>query len=197
MNIPNKLTLLRVCLTPVFLLLLTLSFPYHTLWALAVFCLAALTDLLDGHIARKRNLVTNFGKFLDPLADKALTTAALIAFLAMGRIDIWAVMLVLIREFMVMSIRLIAAKNGVVVAADIFGKAKTVAQFASIIVMLCAIEFASWQQTLLAGAAVPDAVYDTVLLVAQILIWISVVMTVLSGFRYVWLNRHFIADGIQ
>ena len=194
MNIPNRLTIVRICLTPVFLLLLTVEFPFHTLCAGLVFGVAALTDLFDGKIAREQNLVTNFGKFLDPLADKTLTTAAFLAFLAMGKIDVWAVTLMLAREFAVMSIRLIAAKDGVVVAADIFGKAKTVVQFISIIYMMAALEFVSWQDTLLAGVAVPETVYSIVLLIGRILIWAAVALSLLSGGRYVWLNRRYFTN---
>lgn len=124
MNLPNKLTILRVVLAPLFLLLLLWDFPFHYLAAGLTFGAAALTDLFDGRIARGRGLVTNFGKFLDPLADKMLTTAAFIGFLAQGHMDAWALMLILSREFMVTSVRLLAAKGGKVVAASMSGKLK-------------------------------------------------------------------------
>ena len=186
MNVPNKLTVIRICLTPIYLLLLLADFSHHFLWAAAVFGVAAFTDFLDGQIARRQNLVTNLGKFLDPLADKTLTTAALIGILAIGQIDPWAITLILTREFMVTSIRLLAAKNGVVVAADIFGKAKTVAQFVSLRYMMAALEFTTWN--------VAPAAHETLLLIGRILIWISVALTILSGVRYVWLNRAYLKD---
>lgn len=189
MNLPNKLTVVRIVLAPLFLLLLLVEFPFHNLVAAAVFGAAALTDLFDGKIARKRGLITNLGKFLDPLADKMLTTAAFLGFMALGRLDVWALMLILTREFMVTSVRLVAAKDGTVIAASFAGKAKTVAQFVSILFMLAALEFASWQQTLLAGFALPDLVFEVPLLVGWLLVWVSVVLTVISGCQYVWAYR--------
>lgn len=195
MNTPNKLTMVRIILSPLFLLLLLLNFPFHNLLAAAVFGAAALTDLFDGRIARAQGLITNFGKFLDPLADKMLTTAAFLGFLAIGRIDVWAIMLILTREFMVTSIRLIAATDGVVVAAGFAGKAKTVAQFISILFMMAALEFASWQHTFLSGFALPDLAFSLPLMIGRILIWISVILTVYSGIQYVWNYRHYFTDG--
>lgn len=195
MNLPNKLTVLRIVMTPVFLLLLLLDFPFHNLAAGLVFGAAALTDMIDGKIARGRGLITNLGKFLDPLADKMLTTAAFLGFLAEGWLDVWAVMIVLTREFMVTSVRLVAAKDGTVIAASFAGKAKTVAQFIAILYMIAGLEFVSWQDTLLAGAGVPDWVYQAVPLVGRVLIWVSVVLTVISGLQYLWAYRHYFAEG--
>ena len=189
MNLPNKLTVVRIILAPLFLLVLLLDFPFHSLIAGFIFGAAALTDLFDGRIARARGLITNLGKFLDPLADKMLTTAAFLGFLALGRIDVWALMIILTREFMVTSVRLVAAKDGTVIAASMAGKAKTVAQFASIIFMIAAMEFASWQHTLLAGFALPDTLFTAPLLAGRVLIWVSVVLTVISGFQYMWSYR--------
>ena len=159
-----------------------------------VFGAAALTDLFDGKIARKQGLVTNLGKFLDPLADKMLTTAAFLGFLASGHLDVWAVMIILSREFMVTSVRLVAAKDGNVIAANLWGKAKTVAQFAAIIFMIAALEFSTWQTGLLAGSALQDSVFSVPLTVGRALIWVSVVLTVISGFQYVWRNRRHLTD---
>ena len=127
MNLPNKLTVVRIFLAPLFLLILLWDFPFHHLCAGLIFGAAALTDLFDGRIARSQGLITNLGKFLDPLADKMLTTAAFLGFLAMGHLDVWAVMIILTREFLVTSVRLVAAKDGTVIAASFSGKAKTVA----------------------------------------------------------------------
>ncbi len=194
MNLPNKLTLVRIVLAPLFLLLLMLEFPFHYVTAGLVFGAAALTDLFDGKIARKQGLVTNLGKFLDPLADKMLTTAAFLGFLASGHLDVWAVMIILSREFMVTSVRLVAAKDGNVIAANLWGKAKTVAQFAAIIFMIAALEFSTWQTGLLAGSALQDSVFSVPLTVGRALIWVSVVLTVISGFQYVWRNRRHLTD---
>ena len=191
MNLPNKLTVLRIFLAPLFLLLAMWEFPFHYAAALVVFIVASLTDLLDGKIARARGLVTNFGKFLDPLADKMLTTAAFLVLLALGKMNVWALMIVLTREFMVTSVRLLAAKDGTVIAADIWGKAKTVAQMVSIIYMFVALEFATWQGGLLAGLPLSDAVFTVPLIVGEVFIWISVVLAAVSGWNYVWNNRHF------
>ena len=184
MNVANKLTILRIVLTPVFLVLMLLDFPFHYLAAGLVFGAAALTDLLDGHLARKYQLVTNMGKFLDPLADKMLTTAAFLAFMAMGQMNIWAVMLILTREFMVMSIRLTAAAEGTVIAASFFGKAKTVAQYVGIL-------FATWQQSVLANAGLPEAVFTVPITISSVLLWVAAILTVISGIQYVYNGRRF------
>lgn len=194
MNTPNKLTVLRIILAPLFLLILMLDFPFHYLAAGLVFGAAAFTDMLDGKIARKYNLITNFGKFLDPLADKMLTTAAFLGFLAIGKLDVWAIMIILTREFMVTSVRLIAAKDGNVIAASFAGKAKTVAQFVSIIYMIVALEFSTWQTTILADFALSDMAFTIPVFVGQILVWISVVLTVISGLQYVWECRSYFRD---
>ena len=178
--------MVRIVLAPLFLLLMMVEFPFHHLAAMAVFGAAALTDLFDGRIARSRGLITNLGKFLDPLADKMLTTAAFLGFLATGHIDVWAIMLILTREFMVTSVRLTAAKDGVVIAASFAGKLKTVAQFVAILFMLAAMEFAEWQTSLLSAFALPDLVFTLPLLIGRVLVWISVVLTMISGFQYVW-----------
>lgn len=193
MNVPNKLTVVRIVLAPVFLLLLTIEFPFHNLLAGVVFGVAAFTDMLDGKIARKYGLITNLGKFLDPLADKMLTTAAFLGFLAAGHIDVWAVMLILTREFMVTSVRLLAAKDGNVIAASMAGKVKTVMQFAAIIYMIAALEVCSWQNTLLLGV-LPDVFYSVLLIIGRVLIWISVFFTLQSGVEYVWGGRKYFTD---
>ena len=127
MNLPNKLTLLRVILIPFFLLFMYIDIPFHYGIALVIFAAASITDALDGKIARKRNLVTNFGKFLDPLADKVLVIAALTVFVELSEVNMGAIPLIIItaREFMVSGLRLLAANSGVVVAAGIWGKLKT------------------------------------------------------------------------
>lgn len=187
MNLPNKLTVLRIVLAPLFLVLALWEFPFHYAAALVVFIAAALTDMFDGKIARARGLITNFGKFLDPLADKMLTTAAFLLFMAKGQMDVWALFLVLTREFMVTSVRLIAAKDGKVIAASYWGKLKTVAQFVAIIYTLTAMEFSTWQ----AWLSLPAAAFSVPLVVGQVFIWISVVLTLIAGVEYVWQNREY------
>ena len=193
MNLPNKLTLIRCILTPFFLACVVIDFPLHYAAALIVFIVASLTDYFDGQIARKRNLVTNLGKFLDPLADKALTTAAFIGFVQMipSRGLPWALFIILAREFAVTSVRLLAAKDGVVVAASFSGKLKTVMQMVSIIYMLAfrqVIRFADVRQFLgddgvLWGSRIGMA-----------FIWIAVVATVVSGIQYIWELRHYFKE---
>ena len=193
MNLPNKLTLVRCILTPVFLACLVIDFPLHYAAALVVFVAASLTDYFDGKIARERNLVTNLGKFLDPLADKALTTAAFIGFvhLISSRTLPWALFLILAREFAVTSVRLLAAKDGVVVAASFAGKLKTVMQMVSIIYMLTflqAIRFADVRRFLgddgiLWGSRIGIA-----------FIWIAVIATIVSGIQYIWQLRHYFKE---
>lgn len=185
MNLPNKLTVVRIILAPLFLMLALWEFPFHYAAALVVFIAAALTDMFDGKIARARGLITNLGKFLDPLADKMLTTAAFLLFLAKGQMNVWALFLVLTREFMVTSVRLIAAKDGKVIAASVWGKLKTVVQFIAIIYTLTAMEFATWQ----AWLSLPAAIFSVPLLIGRVLIWVSVVLTLIAGAEYVWQNR--------
>lgn len=193
MNLPNKLTLVRCILTPIFLACVVIDFPFHYAAALIVFCIASLTDYFDGQIARKRNLITNLGKFMDPLADKALTTAAFIGFVHMinSRTLVWALFIILLREFAVTSVRLLAAKDGVVVAASFAGKLKTVMQMVSIIYMLAfrqAVRFAAVRR--LIGSA--GVLWGSRIGLA--LIWISVIATVVSGIQYIWQLRHYFKE---
>lgn len=176
MNLPNKLTVARVVLVPFFIFfLLTDIVPYSSLIALIVFILASITDALDGHIARSRGLITNFGKFLDPLADKVLVISALVCFVEMGLAGAVPVIIIIAREFMVSGLRLVTAGEGVVVAAGIWGKLKTAFTMAAIVAILF---FAA-----VFGA--DPAAYDTWLVaVEQILIWISTALTVISGAIY-------------
>ncbi len=192
MNLPNRLTLARIIMVPVYMALFMIDFPFHHAAALLVFIVASITDFLDGHIARSRGLVTNLGKFLDPIADKMLTTAAFLLFLAIGCLDVWAVMLVLTREFMVTSVRLMAAKDGTVVAASFSGKLKTVAQYVAIIAMMVALQ---WQECCrLWLPSLPGAACDIPILVCQLLIWVSVVLTVISGIQYFWQFKHYFTE---
>lgn len=178
LNLPNKLTLIRMFLAPIYLALMLIEFPCHYIVALAVFAIASLTDMLDGKIARKNNLITVFGKLLDPLADKMLTTAALLAFMREGWCSIWIVMIVLTREFAVAGVRLIATAQGIVIPANYWGKAKTVSQMVfTIVIMLLAELDATFDIFANAG-------WFTLAKVSNIMLWITAVLTVVSGITY-------------
>ena len=199
MNLPNKLTLLRCLLTPIFLACLVIDFPFHYGAALVMFILASLTDWLDGMIARKRGLITNLGKFLDPLADKALTTAAFIGFVHLlpSQTIPWALFIILIREFAVMSVRLLAAKGGEVVAASFAGKLKTVMQMVSIIYMLAfrqaiRIKVVAVFLTSFTWLGIDGRQWGSYF--GQGLIWIAVIATVVSGIQYIWQLRHYFKE---
>ncbi len=168
MNTPNKLTLLRVLLIPVFIVLVYLNFPFHLIWALAVFIIASLTDFLDGRLARSRGLVTDFGKFMDPLADKMLVMAALVCFVELGRLPAWAMLIVIVREFAVTALRLIAVEGGRVIAAGWSGKVKTASTMVCICLMLA-----------FTGLPVLDGVCTVVILAT----------TIYSGAEYFIKNR--------
>ena len=191
MNLPNKLTLGRIILVPFFVAALLIPFPLHTLAALLLFIAASVTDLLDGKIARKNHLVTDFGKFADPLADKILVLSALLCFVQLDWCDCVAVIVVLFREFAVTSIRLIAASKGKVVAANIWGKVKTVTQMVAIITILV-LRSAGDIVSLTIGDVpmMNTAFYIT----GECLIWISTVFAVISGVIYIVQNWHFIAE---
>ena len=182
MNLPNKLTLLRVILIPFFLLFMYIDFPFHYAVALVIFAAASITDALDGKIARKRGLVTNFGKFLDPLADKVLVIAALTVFVDLNDVNIGAIPLIIItaREFMVSGLRLLAADSGVVVAAGIWGKLKTAFTMVAIVAILFWLSLCGDFSLSLSDSLVKA--FDNV--VIPILIWISTILTVVSGAVY-------------
>lgn len=180
MNLPNKLTVLRVLLIPVFLVfLLCFNIPYHVVWALVIFAIASITDMLDGKIARKNNLVTTFGKFLDPLADKLLVMTAVICFSFERWIDPIAVIIILGREFMVTGLRLVVANEGVVVAAGIWGKLKTA------FTMIALVAIMALQVFFPVTKGSPELNWTSpIFLINEALIWISVVLTVISGVIY-------------
>lgn len=136
MNLANKITLLRIFMVPIFIVLLLVEFPYHMEAALVVFLTASLTDKLDGYLARKYNMITDFGKFMDPLADKLLVTGAFVVLIQLGRIESWIVFVILAREFAVTGLRTLAAAQNVIIAASNYGKIKTVTQIIAIVVLL-------------------------------------------------------------
>lgn len=187
MNLPNKLTVARIVATPVFMLFMLLGFKGHYIVALLLFVAASLTDMFDGQYARKHNIVTDFGKFLDPLADKMLTTAAFVAFTykGIGEGTVWVLFIILFREFLISSLRLVAVSSGgKVIAANMWGKLKTVSQMVTIIYILTAEivkEFIqiSWLSGILDG-------------LATALLWITAALTVVSGAIYLWNGRDFV-----
>lgn len=169
MNLPNKLTMFRVILIPVFIVVLMTGLvpaPANRYIAVAIFCIASFTDYLDGHIARKYNLVTNFGKFMDPLADKLLVSSALICMIELGLLPAWIVIIIISREFIITGFRLLAAEGGLVIAASWWGKIKTVTQMAMIILVLLGV-----------GG-----------IIGSILIILATVFTVISGVDYIVKN---------
>ena len=176
MNLPNKLTIARVLMIPFFVVfMLTDLGGAASKWiALALFIIASLTDLLDGHIARKYNLVTNFGKFMDPLADKLLVCAAMICLVGMGKIPAWIVIVIISREFIISGFRLIASDNGRVIAASYWGKFKTTFQMLMICLMIADI----------AAIAV----------LTQIIMWVALILTIISLVDYLVKNKDVLAE---
>lgn len=189
MNLPNKLTVFRVILIVPFVLVMLGSYAqwgwfmalfggiadYADLIALMIFVIASLTDMLDGKIARKYNLVTNFGKFMDPLADKLLVCAALICLIELDRIPSWIVIIIISREFIISGFRLVAADNRVVIAANYWGKFKTTFQMIMVCLMIANIE--------------------ALALLTQIVMWIAVVLTIISLVDYLAKNKGVLLDG--
>ena len=178
MNLTNKLTTLRVIMIPFFVVFMLADMGRTGDYiALALFCLASLTDFFDGYLARKNHLVTNFGKFMDPLADKLLVGSAAICLIEMGRIPAWVVVILISREFIISGFRLIAADNGVVIAASMWGKFKTVCQMFMTIALILHLDTPVWA------------------VVEQVLIWGSVALTIVSLVDYIYKNRHVLKDG--
>ena len=173
MNTANKLTILRVVMIPAFLLVLYLNVPCANYWALAIFAAASITDTLDGYIARHYNQITDFGKFMDPLADKLLVCAALIALVEMGRIPAWVVIVIISREFIISGFRLIASDNHVVIAASYWGKFKTTFQMVMVCLMIANLgTYYKWMQ-----------------LLTDVVMWIALVLTVVSLIDYLVKNK--------
>ena len=190
LNLPNILTISRVAITPFFLVTILMeTLPHRFLIACIIFSIASITDAIDGHHARKNNQITNFGKFLDPIADKILTTAALLAFMSMGLCNIWIVMLVLTREFAIASVRMVAATNGVVIPANVWGKIKTVSQmvFTILIMLLGEVYFVVESSNVALFAKLPD-----LSLISNGLLWITAILTVVSGIIYLYDSRKII-----
>ena len=178
MNLPNKLRIFRVILIPFFVFfMLAPYFPDNGKYiAVAIFIIASLTDMLDGKIARKYNLVTNFGKFMDPLADKLLVCSAMICLVATGQLASWIVIIIISREFIISGFRLIAADNGIVIAASYWGKFKTVFQMLMIIVLILDIQNAGFQ------------------VLGVILTYVALILTVVSLIDYIVKNKQVLKE---
>lgn len=194
MNLPNKLTMLRILLVPVFMVLAGVT-QYGTAsyttgaWYLAagiVFAAASFTDYLDGYLARRWNLVTDFGKFADPLADKLLTTVAFLYMMRDGVCSIWVVAVILAREFAVAGVRMVAAAGSKVIAANMWGKVKTALQMLTI----CFYYFGYAAEA--AFSAHPERSVFATQVISYVLCWVVAAVTLISGVKYLWDNRHFI-----
>ena len=183
MNLPNKLSMLRICMVPIFVIFALIDAQWAQIVALLLFCLASLTDMLDGQIARRRNLVTNFGKFIDPIADKLLVMSALVVLVGQNRMPSWICILMLAREFAISGFRLVAANSGRVIAAGWLGKVKTVTQMAAVILLLLL--------TPVSGAPLLGTIGVTI---ANIVMYVSAFMTVWSGIDYIARNFDCIRD---
>ena len=177
MNVPNALTMTRIVLTPVVLAAYMLNFPAHFLVATILYFIAGMTDFFDGKIARSKNLITNFGKFADPLADKMLTTAVYLALISNGYCNIWILFIILFREFGISSIRLVAAAQGVVIPANMWGKVKTFSMmiFTGFIFLLLSLQF---------DFGVLPASFPLHTL-SSVLLWITAIVTAISGVTYI------------
>ncbi len=174
MNLPNKLTMLRIILVPVFVACMLIPFPNNNWVALLIFIIASLTDLADGKIARKYNLVTNFGKFMDPLADKLLVTSALICLVGLGKIASWIVIIIVAREFAISGFRLLAANDNIVIAANYWGKFKTTFQMIAIVLLIM---------------DVPQLQILTTLMV-----YVALALTIISLVTYIYQNKQILSD---
>ena len=178
MNLPNKLTVLRMIMVPyfVFFMLTDVGGAAGKWIALALFCIASLTDMLDGKIARKYHLVTNFGKFMDPLADKLLVCSAMICLVNLDKLASWIVIIIIAREFIISGFRLVASDNGIVIAASYWGKFKTVFQMAMVIVLIADL----------------GGIFNVI---GTVLTWIALILTVVSLVDYVVKNRQVLTKG--
>jgi CDP-diacylglycerol--glycerol-3-phosphate 3-phosphatidyltransferase len=191
MNLPNKLTVSRFVLTAAFLVVLFSEMPWHQTIALILFSVAGITDFLDGRIARQRNLITNFGILMDPLADKILTCSAFIAFVAMPETHMkaWMVVVIVSRELAITGLRLIAASKNLVLAAEGFGKHKTISQIVAIVAVLTVHAYPHWGSVAqgVFGFEVFGQAWSNQF--AVLAIWVAVALTILSGSIYLWKNR--------
>lgn len=181
MNLPNKLTLLRVCMIPLFVIFALIETTAAQALAVIVFLLASFTDFLDGYIARSCNLVTDFGKFMDPIADKLLVMSALVVLVSQGRMPAWVCIVMLAREFIISGFRLVAAGKGTVIAAGMTGKAKTVTQMVAIVMLFL-------------FSSVHGGGHGFFYGLSCIVLYASAILSIVSCVEYIWNNRQVIAD---
>ncbi|RUR41561.1 CDP-diacylglycerol--glycerol-3-phosphate 3-phosphatidyltransferase [Clostridium perfringens] len=192
MNLANKLTLIRIILVPIFLVFIAYQgLPYGSVIATLIFIIASVTDQLDGYIARSRNQVTNFGKFMDPLADKLLVTAALISLVELQLVPSWAAIVIIAREFAVSGLRTIAASEGLVIAASWWGKIKTVIQIIAIVLLLLQVNIINSPgiKELVAGS---NFLRNFFIYVPDIFLYLAVAITIISGVDYFRKNKNVI-----
>lgn len=190
MNLANRLTFMRILLVPIFIVFIAVRTPYGNIIATVVFIIAASTDKLDGYIARSRNQITVFGKFMDPLADKLLVTAALISLVELQIIPGWAATIIIAREFAISGLRTIAAAEGIVIAASQWGKAKTVVQIVAIIFALVKVNVDTIVDIkLFIDAIIPKAT-SFLDIMTSISLYLAVVITIISGVDYFIKNKH-------
>ena len=175
MNLPNKITMARIIMIPVFIIALLVNFPFHEPIAVVIFIVASASDAVDGHLARSRNLITDFGKFMDPLADKLLTCSAFICLVELQMIPSWVVIIIIAREFAITGLRTLAASDGIVIAASKWGKAKTISQMIAIIALL----LVNW----------PVMAFPALLLFGNIMVYVALALTLISGIDYFRLNK--------
>lgn len=193
MNLANKLTMIRIFLVPVFLVFITVKeIPYGSIIATVVFIIASLTDQLDGHIARSRNQITNFGKFMDPLADKLLVTAALVSLVELKLVAGWAVVVILAREFAVSGLRTLAASDGTVIAASWWGKIKTVTQMIAILLLLLKVNI-NTSVNAINFVNNNSLLNDFFTYVPETIMFMAVLITIISGIDYFVKNKHVIS----
>lgn len=189
MNLANKLTLFRVVLVPFFLVFMSISeIPMRFLWALVIFIIASITDMLDGKIARKYNMVSDFGKFLDPLADKILVAAALICFVELSWTKAWIVAVIMMREFVVSGVRLVAVQSEkkTVISANIWGKLKTAFTMVAIIAILLMYILADFGVICDIGVNSSEGFGFPIVIICDVLMYITVLLTLISGIKYVY-----------
>jgi len=174
-NVPNTLTIIRIVLAPVLVVVLLTEFPGKEFWGLGIFLLAALTDVLDGIIARRTNRITVTGALLDPIADKLLMSGAFISLAELGAAPAWMVFLIIAREFAVTGLRLVALEHGIPIAANRLGKAKTTSQVVAVSLLIFSLRFEVWSP------------------LAVVALWVTIVLTVVSMIVYFWQNRHVVS----
>ena len=175
MNLPNKITMARIIMIPFFIIALLVNFPFHEPIAVVILIVASASDAGDGHLARSRNLITDFGKFMDPLADKLLTCSAFICLVELQMIPSWVVIIIIAREFAITGLRTLAASDGIVIAASKWGKAKTISQMIAIIALL----LVNW----------PVMAFPALLLFGNIMVYVALALTLISGIDYFRLNK--------